>query len=315
MRALLGLTAAVVLRLLREGLVLRSLAWPGPLTAMTMFVVASIGAVLLSAPSIVVNDARIVAPLERSGFVVTVDPDAETRVRSGRAIRAIWFEDNRWVFGGVWGGRGDLQAESVLRDFTSDAWRIAMPPLPTGKRDVALHTGRLAGIIGVLFALYGVVVGAGALHRDRSAGALESDLALAVPRGMHAAARILALSVVLVPALVVSLLSIDAMTRIEHVETWIFAGSVAAVGGGLLGLTAMARAKSSEGFSNPLSRALTLTTSLLALGWTWPDIGRFFPLASVGSTLTGATPSPAMLLPLAIATFFAIRDFHRSDNL
>lgn len=315
MRALLGLTAAVVLRLLREGLVVRSLVWPGPLTSLTMFFVAGVGAVLLSAPSIVVGDARIAAPLEEAGFVVSVDPEAQARVRSGRAIRAIWFEDDRWVFGGVWGGRGDLKAESVLRDFTRDAWRIQMPPLPTGKRDVAIHTGRLAAIIGVLFTLYGVVVGAGALHRDRSAGALESDLALAVPRGMHAAARVLALAVVLVPALVVSLLTVDAMARIENVGSWIFASSVAAVGGGLLGLTAMARAKAADGFSNPLARALTVTTSLIAAGWAWPAIGRFLPLASVGSTLTGATPSPMLLVVLAAATTFAILDFHRSDNL
>jgi len=316
LRALAGMSVAIIIRLLREGLVVRALAWPGLLTALSMFISASLTIAWRSNPVIYVSDAAIVEPLKAADFQVLVVDDPEATLKDGRAERAVWREGDRLVLGVTWGGSLSYKAESVLRNLTGERWRLEVPAPQKRRRDsVELRpvTGLLAGVVALLFTLYGVVIGAGSLYRDRSSGVLESDLALAVPRWIHAAARIVALAAVLGPALVVSLFIVDGLLPIYRLYHWMFAGFFAALLGGTLGVVLMARANSVRGFSGPLSQALMVSMGLISLGYWSPDVGRFVPLMSLGSSFSGNVASP-LIVPFALLIAAAVSaDFHRRE--
>lgn len=316
LRALAGLSLTIVLRLLREGLVVRALVWPGLLTALSMFISASVTIAWRNNPLIYVSDPAVVAPLEAADFVVKVVDDAEATIRDGRSERAVWREGDRLVLGVTWGGMLSYKAESVLRDLVEERWRLEVPSPQKRRRDsVELRpvTGLLAGVVALLFTLYGVVIGAGSLYRDRASGVLESDLALPVPRWVHAAARLVALAAVLGPALIVSLFVVDTLLPIHKLYQWMFTGILAALVGGMLGVAMMGRAKSTRGFSGPLSQALTLCMFLIGLGFAIPAVGTFLPLVSLGSSFGGGQASlwsvPLMMLAAAAVS----ADFHRRE--
>ena len=319
MKALVALTRALVLRLLREGLVLRALLWPGLLCALTMFLMGSVVLALRATPPIVVSDAAVARRLEADGFRVSVDADPRAVLASGLGVRGIWKEGDVFVYSSLFSGHEDLRAESILREVAGGAWRIdvaASQAVTAGDArgpGPAMHA--LACVLGILFTLYGVVIGAGALYRDRASGALESELSLAVPRWMHAASRLAALALVLGPALAVSLLVLDSLLPIEHLAQWCMAGTLSALGGGTLGLVTMARATTASGFSGALSRGLTAATALLAFGWSVPALGRFLPVASLSSAVEGSAPSPLATLLLLAAMAAAAWDFDRREVL
>lgn len=316
LRALAGMSIAIVMRLLREGLVVRALAWPGLLTALSMFISASVTIAWRSNPVIYVSEASLVQPLEAAEFKVIVADDPEATLKDGRAERAVWKEGDRLVLGVTWGGALSFKAESVLRNLTGERWRLEVPAPTKRRRDsVELRpvTGLLAGVVALLFTLYGVVIGAGSLYRDRSSGVLESDLALPIPRWIHAAARLVALAAVLGPALVVSLFIVDGLLPIYRLYYWMFAGLFAAVLGGTIGVALMARAQSGRGFSGPLSQALTVTMALISVGFVWPELGRFLPLVSLGAAFSGNHAS-LWIAPVALLVAFAVSaDFHRRE--
>jgi hypothetical protein len=315
-RALAGLSASIVLRLLREGLVVRALAWPGLLTALSLFVSAAVTIAWRQNPVIYVSDASMAAPLEAAHFLPIIDPAAAASLADGRAERAVWREDGRLVLGVTWGGTLTTKAEGALRDAVGERWRIESPPPQKSERDrgeLRLITGAVAGIVGLLFTLYGVVIAAGSLYRDRSSGVLESDLALPVERWLHAAARLVALSVVLGPALAVSLWIVDALLPISDLPTWMFADLLATLTGGALGVALMARANAGRGFSGPLSQALTASMALISFGYVQPAIGRFLPLTSLGAMFAGQDPS-WVIVPVALAASVVVcADFHRRE--
>ncbi len=316
LRALAGMSVAIIVRLLREGLVVRALAWPGLLTALSMFISASVTIAWRSNPVIYVSDASVVEPLKAADFQVFVVDDPEATLKDGRAERAVWREGDKLVLGVTWGGSLSYKAESVLRNLTNERWRLEVPAPQKRRRDsVELRpvTGLLAGVVALLFTLYGVVIGAGSLYRDRSSGVLESDLALPIPRWIHAAARIVALAAVLGPALIVSLFIVDGLLPIYRLYHWMFAGFFAAVLGGTLGVVLMARANSVRGFSGPLSQALMVSMGLISLGYWSPTVGRFLPLMSLGSSFSGNAASP-WIVPVAVLIAAAVSvDFHRRE--
>lgn len=318
LRAIGGLSFGVILRLLREGLVVRALVWPGILTALSMFVTAAATMAWKNSPVIYVNEAALIAPLSEAGFDPIVDADPKARMLERRTDRAVWREGGRYVLGFTWGGPLTYKAESTLRALVKERWRLEPPPQVQRVRrneDLRPITGYIAGVVGLLFALYGVVIGAGSLYRDRSSGVLETDLALPVPRWVHAVARLLALSMVLGPALLVSLLVVDTLLALKDVRLWMFDGFLAAFSGGAIGVALMARANAGRGFSAPLSQALTLSMALISLGFWQSWAGRHVPLVSLGSAFAGQHSSWVAVLVCAALAAAVAADFHRRECL
>jgi hypothetical protein len=318
LRALLGLALSVVLRLMREGLVVRALLWPGFLTALSVFISASFTMVWKGGYYIYVSEPALVAPLEAEGFEVTVIPDPESVMLSRLSERAVWREGDHLVLGMSLVESSRSRAESVLRNFTGERWRVELPPEKARTQstdELRPITGMVAGIVGLLFTLYGVVIGTGALYRDRSSGVLESDLALPVPRWIHAAARLLALGVVLGPALVVSLLVVDSLLALHNVEMWMADGFLAAFTGGTMGVALMARADAKRGFSAALSQALMLSMGLISLGFVLPQWGCLLPVLSLGSAFAGVHSSWVVLPVTLLLATIVCADFHRRECL
>jgi len=311
-RSLGALTLAVVLRLLREGLVVRALAWPGLITSLALVATAAAYAVT---PTISIGNEELRAPLQAHGFRVELVEHPEVLLSEGSITRAIWKEDGRWILGRSWTDRNTLLLEAALRDFAGDRWRLEVPPLEARPGNIDRQVAMMAGLIGLLFTLYGVVMGAGALYRDRSSGALESELALPVPTWMHASARLLALLAVLGPALVISLLVVTSLLAITDVALWILTGTCAAVAGGAIGLVLMARSSAAHGFSGPLSRSLAITMAAIALGGWQPTLGRWLPLVSLGSFLSGTTPSLLIAPGTLVVGLLATLEFNRRECL
>ena len=193
-RALGAMASSSLLRLLREGLVVRALLWPGLVTALSLVGSATATIAWRSNPSVASSVPELEPVLREAGFRVVATPDAEADLRSGRAERAVWREQDagsqRVVLGSTWGGLLTLRLEGALRDALGERWRLEAASLPRREADneeLGRVTGILAAVVGLLFTLYGVAIGAGSLHRDRVGGLLECELAAAVPRGFHAA--------------------------------------------------------------------------------------------------------------------------------
>jgi len=298
--------------------VVRALVWPGLLTALSVFLSASYTVAWKGGQYIYVSEPELVAPLEADGFEVTLMPNPETMLLDRLSDRAVWREGDHLVLGVTLAESFQSRAEARLREVTQERWRLDLPPPPKrgeNTKELRPITGVIAGIVGLLFTLYGVVIGTGALYRDRSSGVLESDLALPVPRWIHAAARLLALAVVLGPAMVVSLLVVDSLLAMHQLGWWMFDGFVAAVAGGTMGVALMARADAKRGFSGPLSQALMMSMGLISLGYWQADYGHFLPLVSLGSAFASQHSSWTVVpLTLMLATAVAV-DFHRRECL
>jgi hypothetical protein len=317
-RAVGGLAFSVVLRLMREGLVVRALVWPGLLTALSIFASASYTVTWKGGNFIYTNQPDLVRPLEEEGFEVTMMDDPETVIRDRRADRAVWREGDKLVLGVTWAESLRSRAEVRLRDVTGERWRLELPPAQKKMRsrdELRPLTGVVAGIVGLLFTLYGVVIGTGALYRDRSSGVLESDLALPIPRWVHPVARMLALAAVLGPAMVVSLVVVDSLLAMNQMWWWLADGFFAAVAGGALGIALMARADAKRGFSAPLSQGLMGSMAVITLGFWAADVGRYLPLFSLGSAFAGQHSSWTVV-PITLLMASAVAaDFHRRECL
>ncbi len=315
-RALVGLAFSIVLRLMREGLVVRALVWPGLLTALSVFISAAYTVTWKGGNFIYTSEPELVRPLEDEGFEVTVMDNPESVMLDRRADRAVWREGDKLVLGVTWAESLKSRAEARLRDVTEERWRLQLPPTARkqqNRQELRPITGVIAGIVGLLFTLYGVVIGTGALYRDRSSGVLESDLALPIPRWVHAAARMLALAVVLGPAMVVSLFVVDALLAMHQLGWWMFDGFFAAVAGGALGIALMARADARKGFSAPLSQALMGSMAMISLGYWAGDFGSYFPLLSLGSAFRNFH-SAWTVMPVTLLIAVAVAaDFHRRE--
>ncbi|MFT4571052.1 MAG: hypothetical protein ACI8TX_002072 [Hyphomicrobiaceae bacterium] len=298
--ALLAMSYGFIVRFLREGFVVRALVWPGLLCSVALVGTAAIYAAIGTTSVIYLSDPAWTSAFEEEDFEVRIHNTPEALLRSGDALRAVWSDGETVVLGYGLQGRATLIAESIVRDLTAAPWRIHVPALAARPDDVDRQTGMMAGIIGLLYTLYGVVMGAGALYRDRSSGFMESELALARPAWFPAASRILALAAVLAPGLAATLLVIDALLPIPNIGLWITHGGVAAAAGGTLGLYLVARSALERGFSAPLSRALMVAMALLGAGWLQPQVGRVFPICSLGAFMAGTTPSAVALILLAV---------------
>lgn len=281
-----------VLRGLREGLIVRALAWPALVTALAMMGAIAAAATWYASNSIAVADPALAEALRDEGLQVIVAEDPEAALAGGLVDRAAWTDGDGWVLATEFGGALTLKAEAALRKRSPGAaWVIE--PLPRNDRDrrTSPATRLMVGLLAALFTLYGVVFGAGGLSRDRDDGTLEAELSLPVPFVAHAAARILAGSAVLGAGFVVSVLLLHGLIGVDLAGAWCTVGALASLGGCALGFGWMSAAGRSESLSGPLVRGMTLSMGLLLLGWSRPEIGRHLPIAGIGALVGGHSPS------------------------
>ena len=295
LRALFWITVDLCRRLLREPQVSRSLLWPIALVPLTlMFTV--FGFVWLEGDWPVAVDAGVEAPLEarlvEEGFTVVRVDDARAAVASGRFRSGT---DGKTVYAGALRGRV-LQVERVLRQAAGADWHVVEPPPPIADES---QGGRVMGVIGVLFVLFGVVFGAGMVARDRDDGTLEAQLAMGVRRWVHGTARWLAGSLVLVLHYGLAMAVLHAILGVEGAGSVLLNGVAACSGAVAVGLFVVGRAGLKSGFSGPLASGLTIATALAGAGAAVPAIGRYVPIASL------LTPSSG-IVPLAGAAGFGL---------
>lgn len=297
--ALPVLTQALLLRLLREGMLVRALIWPGALVGLALIGSALLVALLTRHPTIAVDDPGLVGAFEQAGFDVSRIDDPAAAMREGDVRRATWRDGEQRVLALTMAGRDGLRAEAILRDAVGAGWRLDVPPPPGRSADLDGQAGRLAALVAVLYALYGVVLGAGALVRDREAGVLEADLALPLPPWVHGLARQLAPALALGLGLLGTLWLVGALLGLPESGRWWREGACAATATVSLGALLAAgwrgpllgRGGAADGLTAPLSRGLTGATSLLAVGWMAPEVGRHLPVSSLAALAQGATPS------------------------
>jgi hypothetical protein len=294
-----ALLQALLMRLLREGMLVRALVWPGALVGLALIGSALLVALLTRNPAIAVDDPNLVAPFEQAGFDVSLVDDPARSLRDGDVRRATWVEGGRRVLGLSVAGRDGLRAEAILRDAIGAGWRLDVPPPPGRSADLDGQSTRLAALVAVLYALYGIVLGAGALVRDREQGVLEVDLSLPHPAWVHGLARQLAPALALGLGLLATLWLVGALLGLPESGRWWREGTCAATATVSLGTLLAAgwrgpllgRGGAADGLTVPLSRGLTGTTSLLALGWAAPEVGRFLPVSSLAALAQGAAPA------------------------
>ena len=309
------------MRLAREGMLLRAVAWPGLLSSLALVGTAVIVGILARSPTIAVGDEAVAAVFRDDGFVVEVVADPAATLAAGDAARAAWQEAGHWVLGSTEWGRTTLRAEAALRRHVDRTWQIEVAAPPTDPRAVEGPANLLASLIAVLFSLYGVVMGAGVVVRDRDDGVMEVELSMAVPGWMHGAARVLACGGALVAFETATLLLMDGLLGIPAVGAWGVQGAAASLAGlgiGMLGATGWRgsvafRPPGGEGLSGPLSRSLTLTTGALALGWALPKAGAWLPLCSVTSLARAGEASIAPLLGAVCLAGLTVWRFGRDE--
>ena len=307
------LIAALLARLVREGLLLRALVWPGLLSAVSLVGTALVVGVLRGAPTVAVADPALAPLLERGGFGSHVVADPLAEFESGRVDKALVPTEKGLRLMTRTTSQELRNIESIARDAIGAQWRIEIEPEPP-PADLRMPTRMVAALVAILFTLYGVVLGAAVLYRDRQEGVIEAELSLPLPIWIHAFARLLATCVGLVVAYVTTLALLDGLLGIYQLGPWLLQGSAATITGAALGLGAMALGKS-ESFSTPLSKALIASMALLFAGNSGAAFAAWTPIASMGTLLVGGTPG---IVPLALsfvagagATFiFHRRGFH-----
>jgi len=308
LRAVLWGTGATVLRLLREGMVVRAVVWPGLLAAVAVVgaaaVAGQVGGALTEAPWVAmsVDDAALAGPaLAAQGLALRLDPSPQEAVAAGRAERAAWREADRWVVAARGEGVSTLRTEAALRELVGADWRLEVPADPPRAQAVATQSGRMGTLVAVLFALYGVVMGAGLAWRDRGEGVVEGTLVLPVPAWTHGAARVLGLALTLGVGLGATLLLLDGILGMDRVGGLVLHGVLATAVASALGLAAVGGPDARRrGFSAPLSRALGATAALLGLGAALPAVGAWLPVASL-PVASLPVASQAATAPLAAA--------------
>lgn len=278
LRAVVLLTASTVRRLLREGLVLRSMVWPGLVTCGTL--AATLVGTSLVRPTRVVAvpldaDPAIVRMLEEADFVPRPIADVEGNVRKCRP--SLGTNGHDLYICGV--PPTALEVEALLRERAGASWR-PVPWKPPDPRRQNLHGDVAIRVLGLLFVLYGLVFGLGGVARDRDDGSLEAELALPVPRWVGGFARWAASSAVLGGFFAVSAIGFGALIPVQDLGEVLRHGVAAAAVGVALGLSVVGTAGLKNGFSGPFALAMSWATGLAAVGaaldlW-WMPIGSLF---------------------------------------
>lgn len=316
-RALVLLTGASLRRMLREGLVLRSMIWPGLVTCITLAATLFIAATLRPGRTVGVSedaDPGLVAELVAAQFDVQTVDDPATAVRDG-ALSLGTDGHALWIYGTP---PSALELESILRTRVGASWKPMPMPLPEARGGQA---GGDVGcrVLGLLMVLYGLVFGLGGVARDRDDGSLDAELALPVPRWVGGLARWIASTAILTWFYALSVLVFGALMPVSAPWELVRHGMAATGTAVAIGLAVVGGAGLKQGFSGPLALGMTLATGLASVGGVlhtpWLPIASLFGggsgwsaiavslLVGAGSALlygrrTGGTPAgPAAGLP------------------
>lgn len=301
--ALLLLTTTTVQRLLREGMVLRSMIWPAAVVVGTLAATIVIMAFLRPAREVAVPpgcDPELVEILEEAGFTIHTVPDPraavdEELVSVATDGRQLWARGTSTLA---------LEVEEFARIQAGSPWRPSSRDLPD--RGAGEEQGRkICRILGMLFVMYGAVFGLGSVARDRDNGTLEAELALPVPRWVGGLARWIASVGVLALFYALSVVMLDAVVGVREPGATIRHGLAAAGGGVAIGLGVVGTAGLKQGFSGPFAAALTGVTGLAAVGYLGVD---WLPVASLFSDGDGyAAVAVSVGLGLLAAAVYAHR--------
>lgn len=313
LRALGWLIQAQLLRIAREGLVVRALIWPGLLTALTLVISSTVVLAFYTDNELALEPGHpeLVAQLEDLGLAVVEDPDPRALVDAEAVPRAAYQSEGQWVLATTRSGRLSLATEGVLREEIGANWRLKTPKPGARQVELGATLRVLVGMLGVLYALYGVVFGAAALSRDRASGSLDADLSLPIHRGVHALARILASTLALSAGIAITLGLLAALIGVGRPLAWWAAVTLAGASCTALGLAWMA-ASPGESLTGPLSRGMTLSLAAISLGFWQPELGRHLPLASMGAMVKGQAPSLVAWALCAALIWLACWIFDRS---
>ncbi len=278
LRALFLLTVAAIQRLLREGMILRSMIWPAGVVVGTL--AATIVVMALLKPSREIALPRDVDPalrhrFDEAGFAIhdVVDPRAAVesdQVSVATDGRHLWARGTSTLA---------LEAEEIVRFEAGSSWRPNPRDLPD-LEDGQTQGRRISRVLGMLFVMYGAVFGLGSVARDRDNGTLEAELVLPVPRWVGGMARWLASVFVLSMFYALTVTMLAAVVGVRQPAAMIGNG-IAAVGGGVaIGLGVVGTAGLKQGFSGPFAAALTGVTGLAAFGFVGVE---WLPIASLFS--------------------------------
>lgn len=327
MRALLALTFISLRRLAREGSVVRALVWPGMLCLGTMLIVAAIAQPGAPAPTAVV-DGPLASALDSRGLPIVRSMDPRADLESGLVERALATDDaglvmvlnpSGWARFSGRRAAEDLQVEAIARAHTGAAWRLELPP--TGVQDsaqaaaTARHGSLLLRILGMVFALYAVVLTVASATRDRDTAVLEALGTTPAPPWAPSAARGLAVGAGCGLALTVTALGLGGLLPVEGLEAQLpalWGAILGAVALGTLALGGTGRVPLGPWTGAPAGMTAPLRTSLLAasalggLGLWLPALD-WLPLVSLGGGSAGAGTGMSALLIAVVALTWSCR--------
>ena len=279
------LAHAMCIRMLREGMVLRSLIWPTLIAAVTLLgTLAVVAAQVHEKPVLLTTDtpSHIRDSLHEAGFQTQFASAPKQRVYDGAWAgtdgQTLWTNDL---------GARALALEGTLRKAVGASWRPqAIQTKREGKSD-GTHGRAICQLVAVLFALYGMVFGLGTVARDRDDGTLAADLVLPVSTWVHGWARWLAGTFLLSTSYLLCVLVFHSIMGLDEPAAILRHGIATAGASTAIGLVVVGRASLRQSFTGPFTLGSVLCTGLIgsgAAGAWWAD---FLPMASIYSDSDG----------------------------
>jgi len=304
-RALALLTASMIQRLLREGMVLRSLVWPGLVASGTLMVTVAFLALTRPSRSIAVPpdlpDDLVAALEERQFALLRMEPEAipaaieQGRQPIGTDGTTLWVRGSSVV---------SLEVEYLLRRRAGARWMPLPEPLPDAA-SASLAGRNIVRVLGMLFVMYGAVFGLGGVARDRDNGSLEAELALPVPRWISGMSRWLASTFTLGLFFTLSILWIAAIVGVKDAPSVIRHGIAACGASVAIGIGIVGTAGLKQGFAGPFALVVVVLTGITTLGALGID---WLPLASLFSEGSGwPAIAVAMVMGVISAFVYALR--------
>jgi hypothetical protein len=289
LRAFLTLSLGSVLRLTRQRVVVRSLAIPTILTIGTIVLTLIISAwfggsgIVVLSPDLASNQPLRNA-IQAEGWSIHAAAEPGQAIKDGEGWagtdgQTLWVRQR---------STHSLRFEELIRESIGASWRphprLVKPPIEYAARKGKL----LAQLMSVLFVMYGVVLGAGLVARDRDQGILEAEFSMPIPIWMHAASRWFASTLILTIFLLFAVLTFTAFLSMPDQGAMIRHGLAGTMSSTALGLVMIGKAGIKQGFSGPVAAGISTATFLCGLGFGLPDHqAAWIPMASIASDSAG----------------------------